>query len=217
MIQMTGIVGPLHNYMDGSFRVSIVVPREMIEKVFELQKNQDGEMIVQFFTIEEARELVEEVLCFKPPTQLPAEAYFTRCAVENDKKIAETMGLAKSTRPKYYDDRVVDINEPELNANPEEPQMTKTLRSRIFLHLKNAGMENKRAKLCQNTFGVDGLSKLNEYQLMTLFELIMKDYTDTDSHAYLINPDDPYDVQIMDYSSLTARVMTMTEEGWEPE
>lgn len=198
-IKLRAIVDPAYNFKDGSVQLKFTVDRSFLKEIH----------------------LVDELLhcsvdlTITEDAPIPRFDQISRYAMETgklkastDEAIARVMGDPSDMI--CEDDRVVDEIEPELN-DPRDSQSTRTLRSRIFLHLKNAGVSDLRGKLCMNTYGVEGLRELNEYQLQGLFNIIMRDYVKNDSPHYQAMINDPLDVKITDYGFLKAKVREIAE------
>ena len=60
MIQFKGVISPIKNFTDGSFRVSIDVPAEQVENIVEVMKNIHMPVVAQFFLEDEVKELVQQ-------------------------------------------------------------------------------------------------------------------------------------------------------------
>lgn len=202
-IKLRAIVDPAYNFKDGSVQLKFTVDRSFLKEIH----------------------LVDELLhcsvdlTITEDAPIPRFDQISRLEIETGKLKASTgdsiirvMGVPSDMM--MEDDRVVDEIEPELNDH-RDSQSTRTLRSRIFLHLKNAGVDNLRGKLCMNTYGAEGLRELNEYQLQGLFKIITRNYIYTDSPHYQAMINDPYDVKITDYSLLKAKVHEVVEGEWE--
>lgn len=203
-IKLRAIVDPAYNFKDGSVQLKFTVDRSFLKEIH----------------------LVDELLhcsvdlTITEDAPIPRFDQISRLEIETGKLKASTgeaiervMGAPSDMM--MEDDRAVDLIEPELN-DPRDSQSTRTLRSRIFLHLKNAGVDQLRGKLCKIVYGLEGLRDLNEDQLKDIFGLIMSDYIKTDSPDYRRMLDDPYDVRIANYAMLTERVRLIADEEYQP-